>query len=143
MYCRTIPLHPKANSKGLYPLHRVLVENKLGRYLGAKEIVHHINEDKNDNAIENLMVLSNEEHSRLHAKTVEDVVLKCPQCGSIFHEKPHFFRLRQKKKQKQECLLLSVLCGKDAIFKITKRSGVRVPPAQQHQDGKISQKVNV
>ena len=109
-YCRTIPLHPKSNSKGLYPLHRVLVENKLGRYLLPNEVVHHINEDKNDNRIENLSVLSNKDHSKLHSVKVENIVCTCPVCGSVFEEKPHLFRLRQKR-NKTNKVFCSKSCG--------------------------------
>lgn len=47
-------------------LHRVVMENNIGRKLLKSEHVHHINEDKQDNRIENLQVLSNSEHRKLH-----------------------------------------------------------------------------
>lgn len=48
--------------------HRYIMEQHLGRKLTRKEQIHHINGDKLDNRIENLMVLSNAEHQRLHWK---------------------------------------------------------------------------
>ena len=48
--------------------HRWLMEQELGRKLDTSEIVHHINENSLDNSIENLCVMSNEDHSRLHSK---------------------------------------------------------------------------
>lgn len=65
-YCYTDPPHPNANSSGLYPLHRVLVENFIGRLLRSEEVVHHKDGNKNNNVLENLDVLSNSEHARLH-----------------------------------------------------------------------------
>lgn len=65
-YCYTDPPHPNANSSGLYPLHRVLVENFIGRLLRSEEVVHHKDGDKNNNVLENLVVLSASEHARLH-----------------------------------------------------------------------------
>lgn len=48
--------------------HRKLMEDKLGRKLDRWEHVHHINENPKDNRIENLQVLSNIEHARIHKK---------------------------------------------------------------------------
>lgn len=49
--------------------HRWLMEQKVGRKLGSDEIVHHLNENKLDNDINNLQIMTRAEHARLHAKT--------------------------------------------------------------------------
>ena len=46
--------------------HRYVVELHIGRKLSSDEIVHHINEDKLDNRIENLMICSRVEHMNIH-----------------------------------------------------------------------------
>lgn len=94
-YCRTNPPHPKRNSKGLYPLHRVLMENKLKRFLEANEEVHHRDEDKRNDDPENLIVLTKSQHSKEHHPVMDDVVLNC-KCGKSFSIKPHRLRVRLK-----------------------------------------------
>lgn len=97
-YCRTDPVHPKANSKGLYPLHRVLMEIKLGRILEDFEEVHHIDENKNNDSVDNLEVLTKSEHTKLHHSKNLDVELQCS-CGDTFTLKPHVYqqKLRRNK----------------------------------------------
>jgi predicted XRE-type DNA-binding protein len=46
--------------------HILVMEAFLGRKLEPWEVVHHINEDKKDNRIENLSVMSIGEHTALH-----------------------------------------------------------------------------
>lgn len=52
---------------GKYELeHRVEMEKYIGRKLRKEEIVHHVNENRLDNRIENLKIMTPGEHSRLH-----------------------------------------------------------------------------
>lgn len=48
--------------------HRVVVEQYLGRTLAKDEHVHHKNGYRNDNRLENLEILSRQEHGKLHGK---------------------------------------------------------------------------
>ncbi|MBU0959168.1 MAG: HNH endonuclease [Nanoarchaeota archaeon] len=62
------PEHINASSKYVRE-HRLVVENKIGRYLFREEVVHHINEIKDDNGIDNLMLFENDrEHIKFHTK---------------------------------------------------------------------------
>lgn len=63
-----MPEHPHADSKGYVREHRLVVEQHLGRILEPNEHVHHIDRNKQNNAIENLEVLSDVEHTKLHSR---------------------------------------------------------------------------
>lgn len=62
------PQHPYKDSDGYVREHRLAMEKKLNRYLNSEEIVHHINEDKEDNQEKNLQLTNKSEHSTLHRR---------------------------------------------------------------------------
>ena len=57
--------HPHSH-KGYVYAHRLVMEAHEGRYLDPTEVVHHINEVKTDNRLQNLYLCTSEEHVQIH-----------------------------------------------------------------------------
>jgi hypothetical protein len=47
--------------------HRIILESYLGRKLNSSEFTHHKNGDTSDNRVNNLEVMTNSEHAKLHS----------------------------------------------------------------------------
>lgn len=60
--------HPYCNSHGCVALHRLIIENTIGRYLTKKEVVHHIDGNPHNNNLDNLLLCSDSKHVSLHRK---------------------------------------------------------------------------
>ncbi len=59
--------HPYCNTYGYVFEHRLIMEKHINRYLTEKEVIHHINNIKNDNRIDNLQLFKNNtEHRKIH-----------------------------------------------------------------------------
>ena len=63
-----VPHHPNAHKDGYVMLHTIIMERHIGRYLAKDEVVHHINHNRSDNRIENLLLMKKNEHMTMHMK---------------------------------------------------------------------------
>lgn len=80
-----VPEHPRATKNGYVLLHRVIIENSLGRLLKNNEVVHHKDENKKNNDISNLEILDWKDHCKLHAKVGRATkILSCYLCNKEF-----------------------------------------------------------
>lgn len=61
-----LPDHARADSSGLVPEHVVVWERETGVPVPRGMIIHHLNEDKSDNDIGNLCLMTRRGHTRHH-----------------------------------------------------------------------------
>lgn len=86
LYCYA-PKHPCANKAGKVLEHVFVMYKHIGRMLKPDECVHHIDRDKTNNSIENLMLLTISQHAQLHAiedKGYSPCIRKCDKCEKEF-----------------------------------------------------------
>ncbi len=81
--------HPKRDRFDKILEHRVIIENYIGRMLEYNEFVHHIDNNGHNNSIDNLQVMNQSEHNKLHnsgRRYGKLVQLKCPVCSDVFNK---------------------------------------------------------
>ena len=81
--------HPNATKNGYVLLHRIIMENFVGRLLTKDEVVHHVDKNKHNNDISNLRIMSKGKHVSMHqhdnypnGKT--KIELECENCHMKF-----------------------------------------------------------
>ncbi len=65
------PNHPSRDRNGFVLEHRLVMESAIGRVLTDKDIVHHINGNKQDNRLCNLQLTNRADHARHHMNEIQ------------------------------------------------------------------------
>jgi hypothetical protein len=76
-----MPSHPAANNRGYILRARYILEKHLKRRLLPSEHVHHINDDPTDDRVENLEIVSRNEHPKRHRKLDYKLIKQLRQQG--------------------------------------------------------------
>lgn len=88
--------HPYANNCGYVREHRIIMEQHIGRYLQPNEVIHHKNHVKDDNRIENLMLLNNASEHNKECRTGRKYPRKnivwftCQRCHKKFYRSAYW-----------------------------------------------------
>lgn len=109
-----LPTHPFSNKNGYVPEHRLVAEKTIGKYIDPKLLdVHHINGIVDDNNPNNLMVLTRQEHRRIHRgwiKSPRGWLKPCSMCKRVLQLEDCFYKRHN---TKDEYVSRCIDCSKD------------------------------
>jgi hypothetical protein len=120
------PTHPNATKDGRIQEHVFVMTEMLGRALTALEVVHHRDEDKKNNALDNLMLFATQaEHQLYHAEQRalkacgNSTFMKCYHCKE--YDDPANMAIRKAKRQAyhRECHAVYMSKHREAAKAIT------------------------
>ncbi len=107
------PSHPCAMYHGYVYEHRLVVEEKIGRFLKIDEEVHHKDDDRLNNHPDNLEIVSEKDHQRLHKgwKKIDGQWFKtCGSCKRGLRVEGNFYRLSTWDKHDYKCNEYASIC---------------------------------
>lgn len=131
-----VPEHPKATKNHYVLMHRIIMENYLGRLLTEKEVVHHKDHNKKNNSIDNLELINRVAHIQLHSREHgrQMVKLICPWCKKEFVTEKRKTHLQ--KPSKYHCTCCSNSC-RGKLYRYIQMNGV-TPTIQNAIDDNVN-----
>jgi uncharacterized CHY-type Zn-finger protein len=91
-----VPCHPYSNHSGYVPEHRLVIEEKIGRFIVPdQEDAHHVDGNITNNDPCNLMLITKSEHRRMHSgwKVINGKWWKtCNHCQRFLEVEPNFYK---------------------------------------------------
>lgn len=91
-------IHIDGDTKRTESYPRMLMRDHLGRELLVEEHVDHINNDRTDNRIENLQLLSPQENARKSIRQANYLSFICPVCDLTFEVLERKYKSNQLKR---------------------------------------------
>jgi len=125
----TIVKHYERRRAVIYSVRKVITTMYYSRYLmcvayqrvlDSNECVHHIDEDKTNDDINNLQVLSIGEHTNIHHPKLPEVNLTCPNCSKLFSIAAPSYLRRTK-------LGYTIYCSKNCSIEMRNTSSKGIP----------------
>lgn len=93
------PSHPNANKQGYIFEHRLVMSRHLNRPLRKDEYIHHVNGNKQDNRISNLIIVSASDHNKLHPNKPQPIqpknVCHCKRDNTVPYIPPNPYHIIQ------------------------------------------------
>lgn len=83
--------HPLAAKTGRVWYHRHVASVKLGRWLSSQEATHHLDGDRLNNHPDNIVVMSQSAHARIHGwdRGKHNTIVHCKICDTPTHGKKY------------------------------------------------------
>lgn len=130
-----VPEHPKATKNHYVLMHRVVMENYLGRLLEDNEVVHHIDHNKKNNNISNLELMDKNLHAQMHVREHGKLMMNliCPWCKQEFTQERRATHLV--KPSKYHCTCCCNTC-RGKLYRYIQMNGV-TPAIQEAIDNNV------